>query len=492
MKLKTLITLLAVTAMIVLVSACSLSEEATPEAADAADAGPPQPRVVSAEAFVVPMQEADLAFEVGGQVVALEIKEGDEVESGAILAQVDDSTQQANIADAKAYIAETESIVAATEAQVTEAEVGLAGRVAGLAEAEANLAKVKAGPTAEDIAQLEANLAAAEAALAEIISGSTAEEVAQADAAVQSARAGLNEVLAAARDEDLQAASSTLLQAQADVRKAQADYDRVRYGNSPDVETVGTALEKATLAYESAQATFDKLVNGATAEQIATAQAAVAEAEAARDTVLAGATPEQIAQVQANVEAAQASLDKLLAGATDEDIAIAEASVESAQANVEAGRALIETNEANVERYKAMVMGAQAKLASAEIQLNKTILIAPFAGKISSLNIEMGEIAQAGAPIIALGAAGWQVETDDLTEIDIVDVQLGSNVTISVDALPGESFSGVVSRITPKSEVKAGDVTYTVLIDLTDGPTERLKWGMTTFVDIEADSGIAR
>jgi HlyD family secretion protein len=245
-------------------------------------------------------------------------------------------------------------------------------------------------------------------------------------------------------------------------------------------------LEKATLAYEAAQADYDKLVNGATEEQIATARAGVAEAEAALAKVLAGATAEQIAQAQANVAGAQANLDKLLAGATDEDIAIAEAGVETSRAN-------LETVKAQVEAAQSGLTAAQAQLASAQVQLDKTSLNAPFAGTISSLNIDVGEIVQPGVPVIALGnTSGWQIETDDLTEIDVVDVQIGAEVQISVDALPGEELTGKVVRITPKSETKAGDVTYTVLIDITKGDTSRLRWGMTTFVDIEADSGIAR
>jgi multidrug efflux pump subunit AcrA (membrane-fusion protein) len=79
----------------------------------------------------------------------------------------------------------------------------------------------------------------------------------------------------------------------------------------------------------------------------------------------------------------------------------------------------------------------------------------------------------------------WQIETDDLTEIDVVQVTEGATVLISIDALPGEEFEGKVVRITPKAETKAGDQTYTILIDITKGDTSPLRWGMTSFVDIE-------
>ncbi|GAB4432639.1 MAG: biotin/lipoyl-binding protein [Anaerolineae bacterium] len=463
MSRKFTITILLLLFATALVAACSSSEEPTPEPVEVNAVQ--QPRVVSAEAFVVPVQEASLAFEANGLLVELNVEEGDEVNEGDLLARLDDSTEQAQLAEAQANQSQVES--------------RLAEAAAGQAEAEANLAKVKAPPTQEEVDQLEANLARAQAALADAITGPTPEDIAIAEAAVRTAQAQLAEVLADARSEDLQAAGSRLLQTQADVREAQSVYDQVRYGDPDDVLSAGVVLEKATLAYEAAQADYDKLVNGATKEQVATVQARVAEAEAALAKTKAGSTPEQIAQAQAEVARAEAELARLLAGATDEDIAIAEARVETTQAAVESARASVEA--------------AAAQVASAQVQVDKKQLRAPFSGTVGTVDINEGEFVQAGAPLVSMGDfSTWQIETDDLTEIDVVDVQPGAKVSISVDALPGEEFEGEVERITPKSETKAGDVTYTVLINITSGNTSRLKWGMTTFVDIEADPGIPR
>jgi HlyD family secretion protein len=503
---KSFVTILAMTIIISLVSACSMfGEEPEPEPVVVDPVQ--QSRVVSAEAFVVPIREADLAFELGGRVVSTEVEEGDEVKQGDILARVEDSTQQAQLTEAEANLvqagtnlSQAEANLVQAEANLSRAEAELAARVSSLAEAEANLALFVADPTEEKIAQLQANLARAEAVLAELLAGSTPEDVAQAEAQVQTARAQLNEVLADARDEDLQAAAARLLKTEADVREAQSEYDKVRYGDPDVVLGVGVVLEKATLDYEAAQAEYDKLINGATDEAIATAQARVAEAEAALAKVLAGATAEQIAQAQADVARAEADLANLLAGYTDEEIAIAEAQVETSKVRVEEARVMIEEAEAGIEGAEASIEGAEAGIegaeagvGSAQVELDKTELAAPYDGLISNLEINEGEVVQAGASVISLGDTSiWQIETDDLTEIDIVDVQLGAKVQISVDALPGETMEGKVVRITPKSETKAGDVTYTVLIDITRGDTSRLRWGMTTFVDIEADAGLAR
>ncbi|MEM7344450.1 MAG: HlyD family efflux transporter periplasmic adaptor subunit, partial [Chloroflexota bacterium] len=293
--------------------------------------------------------------------------------------------------------------------------------------------------------------------------------------------ANLDNVLAGAREEDLQAAAASLLTAEADVRLKQADYDARVFGEPQVAEPLGVALQTATLAYESAQANYNKLLNGASPEEIAISEAQLNEARAGLATVLAGATPEQIAQSQASVAQAEAALAQTLAGATDEDIAIAEAGVNSARASVASA-------ENGVETARLTVAEAEASLESAQVQLAKTQLVAPFDGTISSLNVDLGEVAAAGSPAVVLGdTSKWQIETDDLTEIDVVRVKEGAKVSISVDALPDETFEGEVVRVKPQSETKAGDVTYTVLIEITEGDVSKLRWGMTTFVDIDAN-----
>jgi HlyD family secretion protein len=476
---KSFITALVLLLVVGLVSACGLGgEEPTPT--PAVSSAVQQPRVVSAEAFVVPVQEAELAFEASGRITSLEVQEGDEIKEGDILARLDDATQQAALVQAQAALAEAEARLAQEETRLAEA-------VSRLAEAEAALARVKAGPTDEEIAQQEALLARAEATLAQVLAGPTPEDIAEAQARVTTAQAELNNVLAEARPEDLQAASAQMLQAEADVREAQDDYDQVRYGDPDDVLVAGVRLEKATLGYEAAKAEYDKLVNGATPEEIAVSKSRVTEAQAGLAKAQAGATAEEVAQAQADVAKAQADLAKLLAGATVEEIAIEEARVETAKVGVETARTSVEAARASVE-------ASQAGVSSAQVAVDQTVLEAPFSGIVSSLNgVHEGEIVQSGKTIVSLGNPNpWQIETDDLTEIDVVDVQVGADVGISVDALPGEEFRGTVVRVTPKAETKAGDQTYTVRIDITEGDTSRLRWGMTTFVDIETDAEIAR
>ncbi len=477
MKSTALIWIVPLMTALVFASACSSRQnEATvqPTVASTVESVAAQPGAVSAEAMVVPIQQANLAFESGGRVVAINVSEGDLVKQGDILAQVDDAMQQASFIQAQAAV--TQAVAA-----VSQAEAGLASAQAGLDGAQAGFAKVQAGSTPAEITQLEATVAAAQAHLNELVNSPTDEAVRQAQAAVDIATAQLDEIQKGPRDEDVTVASAKVLQAQAAVKAAQTAYDRVRYGDPADVAIAGSNLEKATLTYQIAQAESDRLTNGATPEQIAVAQARVKQAQAAYATVMAGATPEQIAQAQANVTQAEEALKQARAGATEEDIAIAKAAVAQAQAALKAAQADLMVRQASLVQVKAAETAAQ-------IQLNSTRLIAPFDGQVSAININVGDVIAPAQPILSLGDnTRWQVKTSDLNELDIVNVKLGNIAEINADALPGEMFTGKVRAISPAAKTVAGDQIYTVWIDIVDGDTTRLRWGMTVLANIETE-----
>jgi hypothetical protein len=79
----------------------------------------------------------------------------------------------------------------------------------------------------------------------------------------------------------------------------------------------------------------------------------------------------------------------------------------------------------------------------------------------------------------------WQVETTDLTELDVVAVAVGYPVEVRVDALPDEIIMGMVSDIAVVSTLARGDVTYAATIDLENTDDLPLRWGMTVFVDVD-------
>ena len=78
---------------------------------------------------------------------------------------------------------------------------------------------------------------------------------------------------------------------------------------------------------------------------------------------------------------------------------------------------------------------------------------------------------------------GWEVETDDLIELDVVRVQPGQGVRLTFDAIPGLELTGTVERVQPKGEKKLGDMTYTAIIRI-QNPDARLLWNMTAIANL--------
>jgi HlyD family secretion protein len=174
----------------------------------------------------------------------------------------------------------------------------------------------------------------------------------------------------------------------------------------------------------------------------------------------------QWTELEADVEAAksgmenmQAEFDNLTAAENAEQMAVARAQFESALANLNAARAVLANSQ----------------------------LRAPVAGTILSLDLSVGETANAGVPVAYLGNLGrWKVETKDLAEIDVASVSVGDKAIIKLDAFPDEEFTGTVTEIDPVGREYLGDMTYKTTIAL-DKSDPRFFWNMTATITIDVE-----
>ncbi|WP_338033263.1 efflux RND transporter periplasmic adaptor subunit [Desulfobulbus alkaliphilus] len=107
------------------------------------------------------------------------------------------------------------------------------------------------------------------------------------------------------------------------------------------------------------------------------------------------------------------------------------------------------------EAATARIEVAAARVAAAEATLERTILIAPFAGIVAEVNGEIGEYLTPSPPGIATLPAVDLISMDALyvaapiDEIDAAQVREGMDVRISLDAFPRQSFPGRVRSIAP-------------------------------------------
>jgi multidrug resistance efflux pump len=138
-----------------------------------------------------------------------------------------------------------------------------------------------------------------------------------------------------------------------------------------------------------------------------------------------------------------------------------------------------------VAAAKARIDTAQAQLASSKDSLNNLDLRSTIDGTVVDLNLKMGEFVTPGTPVISLvDFSQWYVETNNLTELEVVNVAVGQGASIVPDALPDVQLTGKVESISNVFEEKQGDVTYTTRI-LLDNTDPRLRWGMTVVVTFE-------
>jgi RND family efflux transporter MFP subunit len=175
------------------------------------------------------------------------------------------------------------------------------------------------------------------------------------------------------------------------------------------------------------------------------------------------------------------------------DTTVLEARVREAEANLLAAEVQLKYNrrlgldEVHIESSEADVARGQALLESAKaILASQSMLTAPFNGTIVSLDVAIGETVVPGQIVIVLGdLTRYQIETTDLSERDVTQVQAGQPAIIFIEAL-NEEFGGEVIDIDRIGSTLGGDVVYTVTVEFDNQP-KGLLWGMSADVRFETD-----
>lgn len=213
---------------------------------------------------------------------------------------------------------------------------------------------------------------------------------------------------------------------------------------STDLWSAWTGVNGAAAAYEAAQQNLDDLL--AIRDNAQYLQVRVAQSEAA------------YLEAGHIVNVAEANLALIKAGATQQQLELAGAAVEQ----------------------------ALTALAALDVELEKYTLRAPVGGLILELPVHAGEIARPGMTFLSLG----QLDPVDLKvyipEPRMGQVTLNQEAQLSVDAYPGETFSGRVvwigaeAEFTPRNvqtaEERASTV-FAVKISIPN-PEQKLKPGM--------------
>lgn len=155
------------------------------------------------------------------------------------------------------------------------------------------------------------------------------------------------------------------------------------------------------------------------------------------------------------LERAKESLDMLQEGVRKETILTAEARLAEAKAALRQARTnlkKINTAERDVEQARSQIAVAQSAVALADINLDYTLLRAPFTGTVTSRNVEPGEVVTSGREVITLADLSTVYLKIFVDEEDLGKVKIGQSADVKIDSFSDRVYQGRVSFISPEGE----------------------------------------
>jgi HlyD family secretion protein len=166
-------------------------------------------------------------------------------------------------------------------------------------------------------------------------------------------------------------------------------------------------------------------------------------------------------------------------------VAEAEAALEDVQEGPQQGA----VRQAELGVREAMIALEEARLAQSNAQV-----VAPIAGTVLTVDVDLGQQASAGQVVATLADTTDVKLTVNVEQRDIARVTVGQQVQIAIYALANDTFTGVVEQIAPIADAETGFVTFPVIIRFTDGPLDKVLPGMTasaTFMPAEGEAPAA-
>jgi HlyD family secretion protein len=408
-------------------------------------------RSTSATGVLVALTSVDVKSKAGGNVVHLAVEEGSVVKKGQLIAEIDPSDTQAAYEQAEADL--TSAQAKAQQARVSY-DLQKATSETQIADAQ----------TALETAKVRLGRAELQAKRQPILSKSALQS---AQAAYDSAREDQRKLQNVTVPQMRRDAKGGVAKAKADLDGAQADYTRQLellkkgYVSQATVEKSASALESAKSAYNTAQQKAD--------------------------TLEADITAQLRSQVNA-VERAAAALDE--SKASQSDVGIQKSNLEEARkavrsAEIALNKAISDrrNNELRAEDIKstgASIVRSRVSKDNAKVQLNSTTVVAPRDGVVTMKYLEEGTIIPPGMSTFAQGTSLVQLSDvsrmfADCTvgEVDISAVRVKMKVRIILEAYPGATLDGVVTRVSPAAITNNNMTTVKVRVEVDLGKADK-------------------
>lgn len=254
-----------------------------------------------------------------------------------------------------------------------------------------------------------------------------------------------------------------------------------------DTSDLQFSLRNAQAQLDSAQASFDaaKQKNEQNPQQLLVTKSALDKAIAA------------LQKAQADYDAVAWRKD-ILASQQAATLASATADYNSALGNFKITAATI--NDSALRTAAASLAQAQTSLDQAKRNIEKGKLVAPFDGAVAAVNYNVGDtvggsggstsntgvsVSASGAGVVLADPSTLQVKVT-LSEVDVAKIKVGQAASLTIDALPGNTYNAKVTAIGPVPTVTQGVVNYPVFLSV-NNPDTSVKPGMTANLNIEID-----
>ena len=392
---------------------------------------------------VIPATEMTLSFASSGKLAELMVAVGDRVQTGDLLARLDETAAQKALLNAQLQYAQTamQTDATATQSGVSYDEINLIQVEMSLAQAQENLdTLLNWTPDTAEIAELEARLASAEASYA----------AAQGQSSANSTNIALKNI--------------SVDQALRDLAAAQALYD-VAYdpGREWELNDPRTASK-----LESERARAD--------DTLLRAQESLRIAQLNYSATAASTNNSSVVSAESNLLSAQLALAAAQTGPTADEIAAAETAVRQAELSWQ-------QTMLNQEANRLKLAQAELALAEAEEAVANTILTAPIDGTVMTIAAQVGE--QVGtAALITLADLSRPMLEIFLDETDLDKVGVGFEVDVVFDALPDDTFSGQIVQVDPELYQASGVTAVRALVQINYNKPQILPVGLNATIEV--------
>ncbi len=405
-------------------------------------------QTVDATGTLQSVHETRLSFETSGIVGTVNVKVGDRVKAGALLASLRAADQYAETQEAAASLRVAEATAASARVSVENAQQAV---LRAQAEGAQNVAEARAS--------LRSSLTSAMIDARKAFSD--ADEIIGVDN--QFANLDYKGVLSTLNSNALVDAKNAYATTKVSLLAAETSVFALSASSSAnDVDAAGTVVDRALSDVSQLLLATSRVLD---ATAVAAGDFTAADLTALKNSFNATRTSAQAAQ-DAVRNARQALDAAVLAASQAEDAAVA--TRKSAEAT------------ASVQAQEMSRAGAQS--ASSAVRLSKTALRSPIAGTVTAVSVDPGELALSGTPVITVQTVDGQFEiVAQIAEADVSKVALGDLADVTFDAFGDRTtFAAQVVSIDPAQQLVDGVVIYEAKLALRDVSKDTvLKPGMT-------------